>query len=438
MGRPDEGWTLMAPAVSTPVHPAATLIRCHDCDLLQEVPPLPEHGSVDCARCGAGLITAKPDRLERAFVLYLTALILLVIANSFPFLTMRVQGLEQSSHLLSGAIDLFGQGMWEVSIAVIGFVFVAPLVKTVTGLLVVGPLAYGRGFPRAEALYRLFDRLHPWAMTEIFLLGVLVAYTKLVDLATVVLGPSFFAFIVLIVVMIAADASVEPSQVWERLRRSPRLPSPDPALRRRLVSCHTCSLVVELPAATGDGHAHDEMDCPRCGTPLHRRKPESLSRTGALLITAALLYIPANVYPVMTLQALGSGEPSTILGGVMELIVHGMWPLALIVFVASVLVPKLKLISMSWLVLATHRGSPWRLRERTLIYRLNELVGRWSMVDVFVITILVALVQLGALAQIVPGVGILAFAFVVVLTMLAALTFDPRLMWDAAGANDDK
>ena len=122
----------------------------------------------------------------------------------------------------------------------------------------------------------------------------------------------------------------------------------------------------------------------------------------------------------------------------MELIVHGMWPLALIVFVASVLVPMLKLISMSWLVLATHRGSRWRLRERTLIYRLNELVGRWSMVDVFVITILVALVQLGALAQIVPGVGILAFAFVVVLTMLAALTFDPRLMWDAAGANADK
>ncbi|MFO1112886.1 MAG: paraquat-inducible protein A [Rhodospirillales bacterium] len=415
-------------------HAAATLIRCHDCDLLQDMPPLPERGTIACARCGAGLITAKPERLEQTFALYATALILLIIANSFPFLTMRVQGLEQSSHLLSGAIDLFGQGMWEVSLAVIGFVFVAPLVKIITGLLVVGPLAYGRGFPRAEMLYRLFDRLHPWAMTEIFLLGVLVAYTKLVDLATVILGTSFYAFIALIVVMIAADASVEPDQVWERLRRSPRLPPPSPTVRRRLVSCHTCQLTVELPAGA---HAHEEMDCPRCGSPLHRRKPESLSRTGALLITAALLYIPANIYPVMTLQALGSGAPSTIVGGVMELLVHGMWPLALIVFVASILVPMLKLISMGWLVVATSRGSRWRLRERTLIYRLNELVGRWSMVDVFVITILVALVQLGAVAQVVPGVGILAFAFVVVLTMLAALTFDPRLMWDAAGANDD-
>ncbi|MFO1145703.1 MAG: paraquat-inducible protein A [Rhodospirillales bacterium] len=415
-------------------HAAATLIRCHDCDLLQDMPPLPERGTIACARCGAGLITAKPERLEQTFALYATALILLIIANSFPFLTMRVQGLEQSSHLLSGAIDLFGQGMWEVSLAVIGFVFVAPLVKIITGLLVVGPLAYGRGFPRAEMLYRLFDRLHPWAMTEIFLLGVLVAYTKLVDLATVILGTSFYAFIALIVVMIAADASVEPDQVWERFRRSPRMPPPSPTVRRRLVSCHTCQLTVELPAGA---HAHEEMDCPRCGSPLHRRKPESLSRTGALLITAALLYIPANIYPVMTLQALGSGAPSTIVGGVMELLVHGMWPLALIVFVASILVPMLKLISMGWLVVATSRGSRWRLRERTLIYRLNELVGRWSMVDVFVITILVALVQLGAVAQVVPGVGILAFAFVVVLTMLAALTFDPRLMWDAAGANDD-
>ena len=138
----------------------------------------------------------------------------------------------------------------------------------------------------------------------------------------------------------------------------------------------------------------------------------------------------------MTLNALGSGAPNTIIGGVMELIAANMWPLALIVFVASILVPMLKLFTMSWLVITAHRRSRWRLKDRTVIYRLNELVGRWSMVDVFVITILVALVQLGSLAQVVPGVGILAFAFVVVLTMLAALTFDPRLMWDAAGAND--
>lgn len=411
---------------------AAPLIRCHDCDLLQAVPPLPAGGSLKCARCGAGLIDAKPDHFERAFVLYLTALILLIIANSFPFLTMKVQGLVQSSHLLSGALTLFDEGMGEVAIAVIFFVFVAPLVKIVTGLMVVGSLAYGRGFRGAEALYRLFDRLHPWAMTEIFLLGVLVAYTKLVDLATVVIGPSLFAFVGLILVTIAADSAIDPHQVWERLRPAPRLPPPTEEERRRLVGCHTCQLVVELPPST-EGI---ESLCPRCGSVLHRRKPNSLSRTAAFLITAALLYIPANLYPVMTLSALGSGAPSTILGGVMELIAADMWPLALIVFTASIMVPMLKLVSMSWLVISVHTRSRWRLRDRTLIYRLNELVGRWSMVDVFVITILVALVQLGSLANILPDVGILAFACVVILTMLAALLFDPRLMWDRAGANE--
>jgi paraquat-inducible protein A len=410
----------------------APLIRCHDCDLLQALPPLPPAGTISCPRCGAGLISAKPDHFERAFILYLTALILLVLANSFPFLTMKVQGLVQSSHLLSGAIDIFSEGMWEVGIAVIFFVFVAPLVKIVTGLLVVGSLAYGRGFRGAEALYRLFDKLHPWAMTEIFLLGVLVAYTKLVDLATVVIGASFFAFVGLIIAMIAADTAVDPHQVWQRLRPAPRLPPPREELRRRLVGCHTCQLAVELPPSSHDV----EFLCPRCESVLHRRKPNSLARTTALLITAALLYIPATVYPVMTLSALGSGEPSTIIGGVMELIAADMWPLALIVFTASILVPMLKLISMSWLVISVHTGSRWRLKDRTLIYRLNELVGRWSMVDVFVITILVALVQLGSLANILPGVGILAFATVVVLTMLAALFFDPRLMWDRAGANE--
>lgn len=422
----------LTPSLSASPPSPATLIRCHDCDLLQALPPLPPGSSLECTRCGAGLITAKPDRLKQAFILYLTALILLIIANSFPFLTMKAQGLVQSSHLLSGAVDLFRQGLWEVGAAVIVFVFVVPLVKIVTGLLVVGSLAYGRGLRGAEALYRLFDRLHPWAMTEIFLLGVLVAYTKLVDLATVELGPSLFAFLGLIVTMIAADSAVDPHQVWERLRAAPQLPPLHKAMRRRLIGCHTCNLAVDLPQTLPD----EQPLCPRCGSVLHRRKPDSLSRTAALLITAALLYIPANVYPMMTLSALGRGEPSTIVGGVMELIAADMWPLAFIVFTASILVPMLKLISMSWLVISARRGSRWRLKDRTLIYRMNELVGRWSMVDVFVITVLVALVQLGSLANIFPGIGILAFGGVVILTMLAALCFDPRLMWDNAGANE--
>jgi paraquat-inducible protein A len=137
----------------------------------------------------------------------------------------------------------------------------------------------------------------------------------------------------------------------------------------------------------------------------------------------------------MTLTALGQGEPSTIIGGVKELIAANMWPLAAIVFVASILVPMLKMVFLAYLLISVHRRSRWRLKDRTLIYRIVEAVGRWSMVDVFVVSICVALVRLGSLANFTPNIGIVAFASVVVFTMIAALVFDPRLMWDAAGAN---
>jgi paraquat-inducible protein A len=409
-------------------------MRCHDCDLLQRVGPLPPQASAKCPRCGATLFAHKPHGFERAFVLYLAALLLLAIANAFPFLTLKVQGQMQSSHLISGAIDMYRQGMPEIAVAVILFVVVFPLLKIFIGLAVVGPLTFGRTIPGARAVYRIFDALHPWAMMEIFLLGVLVAYTKLIDLATVELGPSLIAFVGLILAMIAADSAIDPHDVWERLRRAPRVPAPDRREGRQLVGCHSCQLVSRLPRGPSD---HDAL-CPRCGSSLHRRKPNSIDRTWALLITSALLYIPANVYPVMTFSSLGHGEPSTIIGGVKELIAANMWPLALIVFVASILVPILKMVFLGYLLISVRRRSRWRLKDRTLIYRIVEAVGRWSMVDVFVVSVLVALVQLGSIAGITPNVGILAFASVVVLTMIAALVFDPRLMWDAAGANHER
>ncbi len=395
---------------------------------------MPSGATADCSRCGGTLFAHKPDGMERAFVLYLAALIFLIIANAFPFLTLKAQGMVQPSHLVSGAIDIARDGMPEVGIAVVLFVIGFPLAKILIGLAVVGPLAFGRRLIGTNALYRLYERLHPWAMTEIFFLGVLVSYTKIINLATVEIGPSLYAFVALILTMLAADSAVDTHDVWERLQPSRTKALPPAEEAAQWVGCHTCQLLCHLPA----GSEHVTASCPRCGSSLHHRKHESLTRTGALLITAVLLYIPANVYPVMTFVSLGSGEPSTILAGVEELIGAGMWPLALIVFVASILVPMLKLISMTYLVLSVRFGSRWRLRDRTVIYRLNELVGRWSMVDVFVVTLLAALVQLGSLASIVPGPGIVAFAMVVMLTMAAALTFDPRLLWDAAGANHER
>ncbi len=199
-----------------------------------------------------------------------------------------------------------------------------------------------------------------------------------------------------------------------------------------LAGCHECHLTLRLPSP----QRALALLCPRCGAAVHRRKPNSIARTWALLIAAVVFYVPANLFPVMTVISLGKAQSDTIMSGAIYLLHHGMWPLALVVFGASVVVPMLKMAALGYLLVSTQRGSRARTVDRTRIYRITEAVGRWSMVDIYVVTILVALVNLGNLATIEAGAGALFFGGVVVLTMLAAESFDPRLIWDHAGMND--
>jgi paraquat-inducible protein A len=201
------------------------------------------------------------------------------------------------------------------------------------------------------------------------------------------------------------------------------------AIDRSLASCHTCGLLMRL--APGK-HAH----CPRCGDAVHLRKSNSIRNTWALLLSAIAMYLPANVLPIMTVVSLGNTQSDTIMSGVIYFLKHGDWPLALIIFTASVLVPLLKMIALTYLLLSVQRKSPLRRNQRTRLYRVTELVGRWSMVDVFVVALMAALVQVGELATIQPSMGAVAFASVVILTMLAAMAFDPRLIWDNHGVDN--
>jgi paraquat-inducible protein A len=413
----------------------AGLRRCHDCDLLVELGSLPPRATARCVRCGALLAASKDDPARRALSLYMAALVLWVVSNAFPFMTLRLEGREQRSVLFSSALSLYRDGLWELGLLVLLLVIVFPLGKILLNLTVLVSLHLDRRNDWMAPLFRLVEKLRPWAMTEVFLLGVLVAYAKLLDIADIEIGPSMIAFVLLIVAVAAADSAFHPTDVWSYVKSPPAAPL-SLIDRTGLVSCHACQLVVRVPA-----HAHgDDVEaiCPRCGAAVHRRKPNSLSRAWALAIAATILYIPANVYPVMTVISFGKGDPSTILGGCKELLLHGMWPLALIVFVASVTVPVLKLVGLMWLLVSVQRGSTWRLRDRTALYRIVEAVGRWSMIDIFMLSILVALVRLGAIATVAPGIGAISFAAVVVLTMFAAMAFDPRLIWDAAGANRDR
>lgn len=205
--------------------------------------------------------------------------------------------------------------------------------------------------------------------------------------------------------------------------------SPRPtALSQGLHTCLECgqiSRVTELPPRAS-------VRCPACRSTLDARKPHSLSRTWALVLTGFILYIPANLFPIMTMDMVGSAEKDTIMSGVIELFQSGMWAIGLLVFCASITVPLMKLVGLTWLLISVQRGQKLRRRDRTRLYRVIEFIGRWSMLDVFLLSILVAVVNLGGLATITPDVGAAFFASVVVITMFAAKTFDPRLIWDAA------
>jgi len=196
------------------------------------------------------------------------------------------------------------------------------------------------------------------------------------------------------------------------------------AAEQGLCSCHVCNLVSRRERVSVPAH------CPRCGASLHFRKPGSVSRCWALLIAAYILYIPANLLTMMETGSLISYRKDTIVSGVVELWKSGSWAIAVIVFIASVTIPLLKMISLTLLLVSVQRRSRWHPRERTRLYRLLELVGRWSMLDIYVVTLLAALVQLGAMGTVKAGPAALAFGAVVVLTMLASMQFDPRLIWD--------
>jgi len=200
--------------------------------------------------------------------------------------------------------------------------------------------------------------------------------------------------------------------------------APATARQLGLLSCHDCLLLVE------PSPHHGHQTCPRCGAHLHPRKPNSLARTWALLCAAIIFYIPANVLPMTITTALGARQADTIISGVIYFMQSGSWEIATVIFVASVFVPFAKLIILIALLVSVQLRSSWKPKDRTTLYRMTELVGRWSMVDIFVVTILVALVKLGAVATIEAGPAAVYFAAVVVLTMFAAESFDPRLIWD--------
>ena len=399
------------------------LVACHECAAIYRRTPIPERASAHCLRCGALLYRQIGDTLNRTLALNLAALMLWIMANLYPFLGLQVAGVYQENLLLTGGWALYEYGMGELGLVVFLTSVIFPLINIVGMLYLLLGVTMGFVPSRAGRVFQAIKLLEPWSLISVFMLGTLIAIVKLQDLAQVVPGFSLAAFTALLIVYAMARSSFDATTFWQRIEHlrgtGQELTTIDPD--SQILHCHIC-----------DGLQLRGHNCQRCGAAIHHRVENSIQRTWALLCAAAIMLIPANIYPVMTIKKLGKGQPDTIISGIISLMEAGLYGLGLIVLFASIVVPFAKLVTVGYLLRSVQSGSTWRPRDRTMLYRVTEAIGSWSMVDVFLVALLAGLVSLGILANVTPGIGASFFGAAVILTMFAAQQFDPRLIWDRA------
>ena len=428
-----------SPAASGAGRTGSAVRSCRECGQAQRLPALAPGSAAHCRRCGAILRHVRFDPLAPALALNLACLVLFAIGAATALAVVDAEGRSRTAGLFSGPAALAQNGLWELGTLVFATTAAAPPLVAGLTVYVLGGLRLRRPPPGLAWAFRLRNRLRPWSMIEVFLVGCFVAYAKLGALVHMEPGPAFFALFGFMVATVAADVVLDPQAVWEAIARrasakASRFAAPKQAARPArspapgLLCCPACDLACEAPAG-----GPSPGRCPRCAAVLHRRKPDSAARTAALALAALVFYVPANAFPVLTVIRLERGSPSTILGGVWELMAARQWSLALIVFGASVAVPVLKILGLgAMLMLALRRHPVHCLRHATALYRVVAAIGRWSMIDIFMEALLSALVQFGGIATVTTDPGALAFAATVVLTIFAAESFDPRLMWDRA------
>jgi len=425
-----------------------------DCGLRQRLPSqLPDGWRAQCGRCGRPLARPSSRGLDLSLAAVSAALLIWVPACLAPVMSVSSEGLVRESGLGGGVTALWFGGFPSLAVIVAAFSIAAPwvyLLLVTVVLIGVHTASSGArtraadpaGRPVLGVLFRWALHLRPWTMIEVYLLGACVAYSRIEKVAFVSVGTGGWCLLAAAILLLLADALLDERAVWAALpirgpsARNRRAPPGTrmPALARaapgttQAAACNVCEL-----AAPGE---REGDRCPRCGARVAARKRASLERTTALVACGFLLFVPANLLPVLTIDRFGHEQASTILGGVFELARDGLWPLAAIVFTASIFIPLAKLTALSWNLVLTRRRSARFLVARTHLHRAIDLIGRWSNIDVFMVSILLALVQFGALTRVRVDPGMIAFAAVVIVTMIAVKCFDSRLMWDAAESRE--
>jgi paraquat-inducible protein A len=399
--------------------------------MLAVLPPLSHGSKAVCSRCKTTLSTRWDEPRKRPISYALSALFMLVLANIFPFINMRVAGLGNEIRLIQIPEVMVAEDYASMATLFMVFVQLIPAFCMVAIILLCARVRLPLGLK--EWMARVLFQFKTWCMVEIFLAGVLVSFVKLMAYGDIGIGSSFVPYCLFCLLQVRAFQCVDRRWLWQDIE-------PAPCLDRLLTVGRTGMSRACAPARAARRSCRPVRRCPRCHTKGYVRRRHSLQWTLALLVTSVMLYIPANLMPIMVTEALGNKMNSTIMAGVILLWGDGSYPVAMVIFIASIMVPSLKMLAIGWLCWdANGRKKPRADSERMhLIYEVVEFVGRWSMIDVFVIAVLSALVRMGQLMSIYPATGAVLFALVVILTMFAAMTFDPRLTWDRASETINK
>ncbi len=411
---------------------------CPDCDLLLYNKRPPPGYTLLCPRCGRAISRGTAAAFAKVLALALSGLLLYPPAMLLPLMSLNSFGFSGSANILQSILNFYRNEYYLVAVMVLLSAVVFPLLLLASSfffsLRLLRPQATATSSKKWKALLRLYLHLEEWAMVEVYLIGILVTIIKMSGTAAIEYRPGLWCFALLVVISLAISVIVDRNLFWQALDQRdgeegdlpPEGLSPFPAgagaAAEGLVLCHTCHA---LSPSSENGRP-----CRRCSATLHLRKPHSRSRTWALVLTSAILFAPANLLPIMEVDFLGAPDRSTILDGIIYFFRDGSYFIGVIILTASILVPLFKIIGLIILLLAARDGCDPLAATKTRLYRFISFVGRWSMLDIFVIALLSALVDFGFFTSIHTAPAATYFALVVATTMLAAITFDPRSLWE--------
>jgi paraquat-inducible protein A len=395
-------------------------IACPDCGALEEIPRLSRRDTAVCVICRSDLEKTNGRSIGAALACSLATLLLLVPVNALPLLRVDLLGIHSQTVTAIGVALLWQNGWILLAGLSALFVILLPFLRFGLLTLVLALVSLDRRPSWLGAAFRWSLWLDPWAMIDVYLLAGCVGWYRLIniDQAHVIIEPGGACFIAAAFLTMLSRATLDRRTVWRAIGGETRIGSGEPVL-----GCTACDLVQPL--------CREGQRCPRCGARLRLRKPDAVAWTAALLLAALILIFPANIYPMNVSNHLGQQERYTIMTGVQDLFKAGLYPLGVLIFCTSILTPAAKIFGLGWCVLSVWRGSRRRLVTKTRMLRIIAEMGRWSKTDPFAIVFFVPLIHFGALGSEDAGWGATAFLLMTFLTMIASVTFDPRLMWDA-------